>query len=130
MGETEVPLENHWPAANDWQTLSHNVVSSCRMQDRFEEYQRSNLELQIKGQTIHWFFWLWFHTDPSIWVLLVHMVQSYCHHIVCGLLPASLTPFSYINIICFNSAITNRNKPCNITPLVYFIENCNFGTDQ
>jgi hypothetical protein len=26
--ETGVPVENHHPAANHWQTLSHNVVSS------------------------------------------------------------------------------------------------------
>jgi hypothetical protein len=26
--ETEVPVENHRPAAIHWQTLSHNVVSS------------------------------------------------------------------------------------------------------
>ena len=26
--ETEVPGENHQPAASHWQTLSHNVVSS------------------------------------------------------------------------------------------------------
>jgi hypothetical protein len=26
--ETEVPRENHWPAASHWLTLSHNVVSS------------------------------------------------------------------------------------------------------
>jgi hypothetical protein len=26
--ETEVPRENHWPAASHWQTLPHNVVSS------------------------------------------------------------------------------------------------------
>jgi hypothetical protein len=25
--ETGVPWENHWPVANDWQILSHNVVS-------------------------------------------------------------------------------------------------------
>ena len=28
MEETGVPGEKHWPAANHWQTLSHNVVSS------------------------------------------------------------------------------------------------------
>ena len=28
MEETGVPGENHWPAASQWQTLSHNVVSS------------------------------------------------------------------------------------------------------
>jgi hypothetical protein len=26
--ESRVPRENHGPAANDWQTLSHNIVSS------------------------------------------------------------------------------------------------------
>jgi uncharacterized DUF497 family protein len=26
--EIRVPGENHWPAAGDWQTLSHTVVSS------------------------------------------------------------------------------------------------------
>jgi hypothetical protein len=26
--ETGVPGENHWPVASQWQTLSHNVVSS------------------------------------------------------------------------------------------------------
>jgi hypothetical protein len=27
MDETEVPGEHHQPAASQWQTLSHNVVS-------------------------------------------------------------------------------------------------------
>jgi hypothetical protein len=26
--ETGVLVENHWPVASHWQTLSHNVVSS------------------------------------------------------------------------------------------------------
>jgi hypothetical protein len=26
--ETGVPWDNHWPVANDWQILSHNVVLS------------------------------------------------------------------------------------------------------
>jgi hypothetical protein len=26
--ETRVPGENQWPVASQWQTLSHNVVSS------------------------------------------------------------------------------------------------------
>ena len=28
VGKTEVPVENHRPAASHWQTLSHNVISS------------------------------------------------------------------------------------------------------
>jgi len=28
VGETRVPGENHWLDASNWQTLSHNVVSS------------------------------------------------------------------------------------------------------
>ena len=28
MEETGIPGEKHLPVANDWQTLSHNVVSS------------------------------------------------------------------------------------------------------
>jgi hypothetical protein len=28
VDETGVPCENLWPAASNWQTLSHNVVSS------------------------------------------------------------------------------------------------------
>jgi hypothetical protein len=28
--ETGIPIENHWPVASYWQTLSHNVVSSTR----------------------------------------------------------------------------------------------------
>ena len=32
--ETGVPGENHWPIANNWQTLSHNVVSSTPYHER------------------------------------------------------------------------------------------------
>jgi len=31
--ETGVPGENHWPTASQWQTLSHNVVSSTPRHD-------------------------------------------------------------------------------------------------
>jgi hypothetical protein len=27
--EAGVPRENHWPVTSQWQTLSHNVVSSA-----------------------------------------------------------------------------------------------------
>jgi homoserine acetyltransferase len=30
MKETGAPRENHWPAENQWQTLSHEVVSPER----------------------------------------------------------------------------------------------------
>ena len=32
--ETGVPGENHWPVANQWQALSHNVVSSTPHHER------------------------------------------------------------------------------------------------
>jgi hypothetical protein len=32
--ETEVPRENHRPAASHWQTLSHSVVSSTPRQEQ------------------------------------------------------------------------------------------------
>ena len=38
--ETRVPRENHWPAANHRQTLSHNVVSST---PRYEQDLNSQL---------------------------------------------------------------------------------------
>ena len=38
--ETRVPGGNHWPAANHWQTLSYNVVSST---PRHEQVSNSKL---------------------------------------------------------------------------------------
>ena len=33
-GGTRVPIENHWPAASHWQTLSHNVASRTPRHER------------------------------------------------------------------------------------------------
>ena len=38
--ETEVPRENHWPAASHWQFLSHNVVSRTPHHKRDSNSQR------------------------------------------------------------------------------------------
>jgi hypothetical protein len=37
--ETWVPGVNHWPAASNWQTLSHNVVSSTPRHERWSNSQ-------------------------------------------------------------------------------------------
>ena len=37
--ETRVPGENHWPASSQWQTLSHNVLSSTPRLSRFRYYE-------------------------------------------------------------------------------------------
>ena len=37
--ETRVPEVNHWPAASNWQTLSHNVVSSTPRHERWSNSQ-------------------------------------------------------------------------------------------
>jgi len=34
VGETGVHGENHWPVASQWQTVSHNVVSSTPRHER------------------------------------------------------------------------------------------------
>ena len=39
MEETGVPGENHWPVASQWQTLSHNIISST---PRHESDSNSN----------------------------------------------------------------------------------------
>jgi hypothetical protein len=38
--ETGVPGENHWPVASQWQTLSHNVVSSTPHHEQDSNSQR------------------------------------------------------------------------------------------
>jgi hypothetical protein len=38
--ETRVPGENHLPVASDWQTLSHNVVSSKPRHEKDSNSQR------------------------------------------------------------------------------------------
>jgi hypothetical protein len=43
--ETGVPGENHWPVASHWQTLSHNVVSSC-INHLLSMFSRHLLKLQ------------------------------------------------------------------------------------
>jgi hypothetical protein len=40
--ETGVPIENHRPAASQWQTLSHNVVSSTPRHERDSNSQNQN----------------------------------------------------------------------------------------
>ena len=42
--KTRLLRENHWPAANHWQTLSHNVVSSTT---RYEQDSSSQLVVVI-----------------------------------------------------------------------------------
>ena len=39
--ETRVPSENHWPVASQWQTLSHNVVSSTPSLNRIQTHNVS-----------------------------------------------------------------------------------------
>jgi hypothetical protein len=40
--ETRVPKESHRPVASDWQTLSHNVVSSMPWADRIRTHNVSS----------------------------------------------------------------------------------------
>jgi hypothetical protein len=43
--KTGVLVENHWPVANHWQTLSHNVVSSTSKEEwRDSSFYRCNIQ--------------------------------------------------------------------------------------
>ena len=49
MGATEVPRENHRPAASHWQTLSHKVVSSTPHHDNktLKLYTGDRIEINL-----------------------------------------------------------------------------------
>ena len=59
MEETGVPGENHRPVANNWQTLSHNVVSSTPRQRDKELYPWSYKQIvdhNVNGSKLLGFF--------------------------------------------------------------------------
>jgi hypothetical protein len=53
--ETGVPGENHRPIASNWQTLSHNVVSSTPRQSRvWTHVTNKNNNVSIEGFDVHY----------------------------------------------------------------------------
>jgi len=57
VGETGVLGENHWPATSQWQTLSHNFVSSA---PRHVRNSNSQLIWSIMNKIIHLYLLVFF----------------------------------------------------------------------
>jgi hypothetical protein len=75
--ETRVPVENHWPVASPWQTLSHNVISSThtcyynlntncdwkvwiKFSDWIYMYKKKRITRSVHQDMVDWIVWQWF----------------------------------------------------------------------